>query len=179
MAKTYNTISTFTSGQVLTAAQMNEIGTNVNNYRVPPMCRVSLSGNQSIANTTLTDLSWATQDVDTDGMFAPTSTTITIQTAGLYLLNANVLWSTASTVGQRHMVITRNAAANAETPAIAGSIAASVSAGVNGYFSASAMVSCAVNDTIKVNVYQNSGSPLNVVAGTSTQFSVAWLGQVS
>ena len=49
MPKTYNTISTFTSGQVLTAAQMNEIGTNVNNYRVPPLVRIRKNANQNVS----------------------------------------------------------------------------------------------------------------------------------
>jgi hypothetical protein len=179
MAKTYNSLSNVSVGSVLTASDYNKVLENSNNYRVPPLCRVSLSGNQSIATGTLKDLTWGTEDVDTDAMYPGSGSTITVKTPGLYLVSLNVRWSTASTSGVRSIAITRNAATDAETGVLAGSVAASVTATVVGYYSCSALVSCALNDTLKAVVIHNVGAPLNVLAETSTNFSVVWLGQVS
>jgi hypothetical protein len=38
MAKTYPTIGPFTAGDILTAATMTDIETNLTNQRVPPSC---------------------------------------------------------------------------------------------------------------------------------------------
>lgn len=84
MAYTYNTIGTFTAGDVLTAAEMNEIGENSNNYRKPPMCSLYITSDKtSYANNTA--LSWDAEYYDTDGMWGSGST-ITINTAGVYVV---------------------------------------------------------------------------------------------
>ena len=90
MAKTYNTISTFTSGQILTATQMNGLGTNVNNYRVPPICRVKRSGNLNYTGGT--DIAWNAEDYDTDSMHdnSTNNARITVTTAGVYLLTMSI-----------------------------------------------------------------------------------------
>lgn len=87
MAKTYNTIGTFTAGAILTAVQMNQIGTNVNNYRVPPSVKLTKSSNQNVSG--LTTVTWGTQDHDTDDMWT-SGGTITAQTTGMYLWTAYV-----------------------------------------------------------------------------------------
>ena len=97
MAKTYNTIGTFTAGQVLTAAEMNEIGTNSNNYRVPPMCLLKRTANsanltQNTTNTVDFSTSVATEVFDTDGMHSlvTNASRITPTTAGVYSVNATL-----------------------------------------------------------------------------------------
>jgi hypothetical protein len=97
MAKTYNTISTFTSGQVLTAAQMNEIGTNVNNSRVPPLCLLRKTATQACNNGSFTAITFGAGEelYDTDGMHSTITNTarITPTTAGIYLFTGNVYLS--------------------------------------------------------------------------------------
>jgi hypothetical protein len=51
-----------------------------------PGCSVTRTTNQSIANASYNSISWDSELFDTDTMFAPTTTDITIKTAGLYLL---------------------------------------------------------------------------------------------
>lgn len=177
MPKTYNTIPQVATGDLLTATAWNNQATNVNNYRVPPMCRVQLSGNQSIANSTTKDLSFGTESVDTDGMFTATSSVITIQTAGIYLIAANVIFS-PNAGGVRQVVITRNDVADATNNVIAGAFGAGSSTTNNSFSLASAM-SLSVNDTLRLNVFQNTGGALNVLAGDYTFLSATWLGQVS
>jgi hypothetical protein len=189
MPKTYNTIPTTTTGSVYTAAAHNNIVTNVNNYRVPPACRVRRTTNQSIANVTWTVINWNTEAHDTDDMFTATTNQITVQTAGLYLVTASLSFVSNST-GFRIGAIALNPtitgsgdsasvasnftafASDARTPAVNGAETA---------VSLSLVASLAANDKIALIGYQNSGGALNAVstAQSSDHLSVAWLGQVS
>jgi hypothetical protein len=163
MAKTYNTISTFTSGQVLTAAQMNAIGTNVNNYRVPPLVRLRKNANQNVSGLTI--LSWDVEDYDTDDMWA-SGTTITAKTAGVYA------WSAYFRVTG-----TPPALAYANGPdAARNSIALSGDMRIT----FSGLWVAAANDTANVAFEPTGGSGM-VIDGTTTAafFTAVWLGQVS
>lgn len=181
MAKTYTSVPTVSTGDVYTAAAHNVVAQNINNMRVPPICRVSRVASLSVNNAADTDITFDTEDIDTDGMFTASSTTITVQTAGIYLCTANVQWA-ANNTGIRLLYITRNAAANTYAGVQACSMVAPGTASFNGLQSCSVVVSCSVNDTIKMLVYQNSGGALSVSTEASfdyTNLSVAWLGQVS
>lgn len=86
MPKTYNSIPTVSTGDVYTATAHNNIVTNVNNYRVPPMIAVELGP----SNKTLTsgaDVVWdrVKDSIDTDGMWT-SGATVTVNTSGLYLV---------------------------------------------------------------------------------------------
>lgn len=96
MPKTYPDIGTFTSGQILTAATMNDVGTNLDNFRVPAMCRVTKASAQTINDNTVTALQFDTEAFDTDGMHdnVTNNTRITFQTAGVYLVTACVTLNT-------------------------------------------------------------------------------------
>lgn len=93
MAKTYNTISSVSTGDVYTATQHNSIVTNVNNYRVPPMCRITKSGTTrpfSSSTSAIAMDNGTTNGYDTDGMYsAAANTRITIKTAGIYVVTAS------------------------------------------------------------------------------------------
>ena len=185
MAKTYNTISTFTAGQVLTAAQMNDLGENSNNYRVPPICRVRRASAQSIANNTQRLMNWDTQDIDTDEMFAASDTVITIKTAGVYLVTACVGFA-LNTTSTRGVAIVHN-------PVLSGSgDSTNVTSGTRialnfldrspdtaTHVVATTALEFAVNDTIGIVAYQNSGGSLNTTTAEQTTCSVMWLGQAS
>lgn len=188
MAKTYNTIPTVATGDVYTATAHNNIATNVNNYRVPPMCKVRRNATQTIANNTQRLVYWDAESFDTDGMFSASSLTITIKTAGIYLVNTTVRFP-LNTTSVRGAQIVKNATISGSTTS------ANVTAGLRiGYqyfdrpaetqaaINVSAVESFAVNDTISVIAYQNSGGDLNTGGETTTEpttCSVVWLGQVS
>ena len=165
MAKTYNTISTFTAGQVLTAAQMNDLGENSNNYRVPPMCLLTRSG-QSITASTDTPITGYTEDVDTDGMYAAGSPTrITIATAGLYMLNLNVQWSgTASTRTDCYIK-----PSGGSTTAYR-----DVRHGTSERNHITIVAECAAADYFEAYVYYAPGT-----LSATVRFSATWIGQAS
>jgi hypothetical protein len=81
MAKTYPTIGPFTAGDILTAATMTDIQTNLTNQRVPPMCRINQTSGQTINDATNTVLTFAGEQFDTDGMhdLVTNNSRITIQ----------------------------------------------------------------------------------------------------
>lgn len=176
MAKTYNTISTFTSGAILTAAQMNGIGTNVNNYRVPPACRIERTATQSINNATDTLVAFtagASFDTESpsDPMFSSgTNTTITIRTAGIFLVSFNVTFA-ANTTGTRFAGVRLGGGATQPSAQVGGHNSPG-DVTLNGTFP----MSLSVGNALTLNVYQTSGGALNVTSGF---LSAVWVGQVS
>jgi|DEB0MinimDraft_3_1074331.scaffolds.fasta_scaffold38559_1 hypothetical protein len=101
MAKTYPDIGTFSPGDILTAATMNEVGTNLDNQRVPPMCLLTIASlavtaQVTLGNTTTTG-TW-TEEVDTDAMHDTSTnpTRITVNTAGIYIVTASLLGGVGS-----------------------------------------------------------------------------------
>jgi hypothetical protein len=182
MAKTYNTISTFTSGQVLTAAQMNEIGTNSNNYRVPPSCQVRRTTNQTgYASDAV--ITWESAAFDTEGVAdpmwqaSPNPTRVTIKTAGLYLV---------SFIGE----ITSSAGLTLSNPNVRLNGTTVVSACfLNGLstvsaFTTASTLNLAANDYLEGRVGASGGGSYAITgsATTNTQqtrLTVTWLGQVS
>lgn len=91
------------------------------------------------------NINFDTEDADTDTMFAPTSDTVTIKTAGKYRA---VLFASLAGSGQFYQ-ITHNATVRASQ---SGGVTANL---VTPDFQA------AVSDTVKVGVFQSSGSNQN------------------
>jgi hypothetical protein len=177
MPKTYNTIGTFTAGAILTAAQMNEIGTNVNNYRVPPMCTVRRTTNAT-GFSSGSSVSFSSAAIDTDSMFsAGAPTRITVNTAGLYLVTSLVNAQATATLTLVNSTIGLNGASLSEnyTPIFNGTSAVATS---------SVVVSLAATDYLTLAVTFIGGSAY-VVSGAATatssqtRLSATWLGQVS
>lgn len=194
MAKTYNSNSVITSvatGDLLTASAWNNIVTNVNNYRVPPYCYVRRNAVQSIANSTTTCVTFDTKEQDTDAtMFTASSTAITIQTAGMFLITGSVVFPSNAT-GYRLLQVAKNPTVSGSGDAVtipsigATAFAASstaASSAANNYLSVSAVLPLAVNDVIRLAVWQNSGGALNIgdaAVSNVTGMQVTWVGQVS
>ena len=176
MAKTYNTISTFTSGAILTAAQMNGIGTNVNNYRVPPMCMVYRTSNLTSYSSTAA-ITWQAESYDTDSMWS-SGTNITIGTDGVYLIQFKV-----------H--VTATATMTAATPQILvnGTVVGvtyntSIFSGIATQSGMTYVTSLAAGNTVAGAVEIAGGSAYIIKGGTlntadASALSVTWLGQVS
>jgi hypothetical protein len=179
MAKTYNTISTFTSGQVLTAAQMNEIGTNVNNYRVPPLIQVRRSSDQT-GYTGGSAITWNDVSItDTDPTMwaaSPNPTRITVNTAGVYLVNFTGEAGGAATVS----VVSANIARNGTL--VAGSFNPALNNAAP--FMVSTVLNLSATDYLEAACNFAGGSAYFVsgnasVAQDQTRLTVVWLGQAS
>lgn len=187
MAKDYNTFSDVSTGDVYTAAAHNLILENVENYRVPPMCKVRRDATQAIANNTQRLVYWDTEDVDTDSMFTASSLEITINTAGVYLVTACIGFAVNFTSTRGVQIVVN--------PTISGSTtSANVTAGTRiamtmtdcspatqSVVTATTAYNFAASDTIGVIAYQNSGGNLNIPSTATEQVScsVVWLGQAS
>lgn len=65
------------------------------------------TSNQVINNNAVTAISFDSEVADTDTMFAPTAAIMTVKTAGLYRLSAQVEWALAATVTTRMLTAIR------------------------------------------------------------------------
>lgn len=184
MAKTYTAVPTVTAGDVYTASAYNTYtSTNVSNLIVPPAARIRLTSSVLLANATHTTVGFtssnATEDFDTDGMItlSGSSSSITIQTAGIYSCAASFDFASNAT-GIRYGRIFRDRSGT--QTAIA---AFSYQTNPSGVFhtSAAGIIECAVGDVIYMAVYQSSGGNLNLEqsdAGTSIQYGGTWMSAV-
>lgn len=135
---------TFTSGQTLTGVQQEAVSN-------PPGCVVRRAAAQSIPNNANTLITWDTEEFDNDQMFAPSSTTVTVKTAGLYVVTANVAFGAATGVRYLNILVNGVTVAGTSTPAA-----------TPARLSASLARLCTVGDAITVQVFQNNGAAQNV-----------------
>ena len=196
MAKTYNTIGLVSAGDPLTETIWNEQATNVNNYRVPPACKVYANAAKAMVNNTWTSVEFAAEVYDTDEMHnnVTNNSRITIGTAGIYMFTATLQVQNDTTAGNiRQCVIAKNG-----SPASSGIIVGS-SRFVGTSFSnhsVSAVDHATPTDFYEVYFFHDQGSNKNTVTPTLTitsnritattsaaeptpQFSATWIGQVS
>jgi hypothetical protein len=166
---------------VLTAAQMNEIGTNSNNYRVPPLCVVYLStGTQPY--TSNTDISWKAEFEDTDSMWAVGDPTkIYTTTAGLYHVSfSGQLASGGGSFSADGSFTTIKRSGTAQSRVHHGNIAVNTQF----YFAHDAVVRCTGSDYITATAGFGTATNVLLAGGATendvqTRISVTWLGQVS
>ena len=178
MAKTYGTVTTFTAGSVLTAAQLNVASTAVNNLVVPAAVRLDKTANQLISNVADTIITWpASATFDTDSMYSSAATDrITITTAGIYVVTANITFANAN-AGERIVWLQKNASGTTRF----GMSRGMASTGGETTISISTVLSLSVSDYLQVGCYQANGTSVNVLAtGTQpTNLSATWIGRTS
>lgn len=196
MAKTYNTIPSVATGDVLTATGWNNQATNVNNYRVPPMCMVYRTAVQAVANTTWVVPTFDGEVYDTDDMHSLSVNTnrITINTAGLYLVTVTGYWNSSSTTGSRYATVTRNATTDDSNGPHIGSTYNEGAGSAYQRINMSNVSTFAVGDWITLHLYQSSGGSINLSGAATASggfltgplgylpgitMSATWLGQVS
>jgi hypothetical protein len=144
-------LSNVPAGRRLRASELNAIIDKVNALAIPPQCRVRRNATQNITTGGAAQkLSFDTEDVDTDAMFAPTSTDVTIKTAGKYQAIGGGTIGGASGLKTwevtKNGTIVRNAATTGpDTASQAGRTQVVVE------------FTAAVNDVICLQVFQNSG----------------------
>lgn len=177
MAKTYNTFTNVSTGDVLTATNFNNVLTNVGNYRVPPMARIHRAAALSHTSTgNFQTISFDTETfTNTDGMWAAgTPTRLTFTTAGVYLITCNVNFATNAT-GTRALELRVNAAATQIAY-----VDATASANLTNGLTATTLYSAAVNDYVYPQAFQNSTANLAYSVGQGQlSLSVVWVGQAS
>lgn len=184
MAKTYPTLSTFVSGNVLTADEMNEVKDNLDNQRVPPMCLVRRTSDLT-GYASESAITWQSAEFDTESPSDPmwsaaAPTVVTCRTAGIYLVQLQFAAAANPTQTAGGGVIRKNGNVIAEN--------------FNEWFSPGAfpelrgnmalIVPLSVTDTVAGGVRFTGGSGYTVKGAATTTFSqtrlaVTWLGQSS
>lgn len=176
MAKTYNgPFSDVTTGSVYTAAAHNDVLENLNNYRVPPMCRVKQTSGQVVYDASSAVIAFNAEDFDTDAMHdnATNNSRVTIKTAGVYLIIASAAY-TAGISDDASMSIFKNGAGGI------GGYTSWGPANTGAGMTTSILIELAVNDYIQLLLYQNnSANTARTTDTTQTYLMALWQGQVS
>lgn len=175
MAKTYTTIGTFTAGQTLTAASMNEIGDTLDNHTVPPMVQVRRNGD--LTSYGGADIAWnnTTALYDTDTMWSSgANTRLTLNgTTGIYrvTLALYMTWSGTSTatdvkiLGDGTTIIGQHYITGSMTTAAV--------------FSCVALVDTATYSYVTAQAGVIGGTSVAVKADARTYFAAEWVGRKS
>ena len=184
MPKTYTAAGTVAAGDVYTAAAHNIIATDVNNFIVPPMCRLVCAASQTITTATDTLVTLGTNEFDTDSMGTTgASAKITINTTGIYQVSYSITLGPNAGGTFRAATIVKNGTGspNAGTGLFWGT--APFSGAYTTTFRGSGLLSLTAADYLQLSVYQDSGS--SVLIGHSAQlipatfFSAVWVGRTS
>lgn len=157
-------IPVFASDVMVTATQLNAVGSNLTNiytyamggFRTrKPICAVRATATHAVPDSTATILTWDTADLNYDAMWSAGSPTVlTVNTAGVYHLSVQPA-HTGTGPNQLAGYILING--TSQTTNAVGAF--NVGAGVMG--TASALVALTVGTTIYGSIYQATGLPLN------------------
>ena len=172
MPKTYTAAGSATAGDVYTAAAHNIIVTDVNNFIVPPACRLQQSAAQTVPDSTTTALAFGNEIYDTDGMHdnATNNSRITIQTAGIYIVTASVGYTSTPTAANELYIQLGGSTRIVEDSALSGAAYKCVS--VTYAFSAA--------DYIEVIVYADGPRTTRYASLPGvTHFAATWIGRTS
>ena len=157
------TIQTIATGEVFTAATLQQARDNEEFLIDPPACSVynSASVNQA-SGTTLTVLSANSENYDNDSMHSTSSNTsrITIQTAGRYEVGMVVSWAASGTGNRAHAFLVNG------TDAFVVDLRSGTSTNSTS-ISGSRTLILEEGDYVEVEVFQTSGSTL---AATLVEF---------
>lgn len=171
---------TFADSVMVNAAVLNTVSTGINALAslrtgavqpraYVPICVASLTSTRSIPNNSDTLVTLQTAGINNDGMWSSGVAQLTIKTAGTYLAWAQTTFD-ANTSGVRASHILLNGTSvSANAVAGASDNALTVAASINQIMCRTPPLALAVNATLYLSVYQNSGGSLNVdsvVSGT-------------
>lgn len=176
MAKTYGTVTTFTAGSVLTAAQLNVASTAVNNLVLPSAAKARVTGNKAL--TSGNAVSWdaiSAPGYDTDTMWSAGSPTrLTLNTPGIYIVvyNAYVLvTSTSSTLRTASIYL------NGSTTAAQGVWDTVTTAGYS--MSVSAMINSTTGTDYVEAFHSFTGGTHTLQTDARSFFAATWIGRAS
>lgn len=154
----------FTTGEVLTAANVDAYLNN------SIYCQARQTVSQNLLDSTMTALTFTTEDFDTDSIHDTGSNTsrFVCQTAGVYMLSGG-MGIAANLTGQRYVQWAKNGTA------INGSATrATGAANTNAVAPRTIFVTLAVSDYIELNGHQNSTGTLATNATTDMQSHVTF-----
>jgi hypothetical protein len=174
MPKTYTAAGTVVAGEVYTAAAHNIIATDVNNLIVPPAVRAIRTTNQSIATSSLSQLSFdSSAQFDTDSMYSSAAPTrITINTTGIYIVTCRLTCGAFGVgTGTLYMEVLKNGAA---TVPISADERNGRTEGANEQGLA-VILELVATDYLQVNIFQNSGTAKNYKG----HLAATWIGRTS
>lgn len=162
---------TWTTGTVVTAAQLNTNVRDAVNFLIqPPSASLTKTGTTSLATSSsvYTAITFDTEDWDTDGGHSTSVNTsrYTAQTAGKFQGHCQLEFQSSAT-GARLAGFRVNGGSiywTAEIPAVNGNTTIVMSTG---------FLSLAVNDYVEVVGLQNSGGTLTVNA--NSRFALLWM----
>lgn len=123
---------------------------------------------QSVANNTTTDVTNWAERLDTGNNFTPTTGVFTAPRAGQYMVTASIQFASATfAAGQEVTVIVAKNGTQHRTARFV------MAAGVASIFNSpvvSAVIDLAVNDTVTIQAYQNSGGAVNTRSSDPNTF---------
>ena len=134
----------------------------------PPMASATIT--TTTAYTQDTDISWTSENYDNDAMFSPTSSSMTVKTAGVYLVT--FVGRATSTTSAGYNAVIRLAGGNDPGEEIQVSSAATADA----RWSMSAVRKMAVNDTITARLQWSGTITLQGGTTISPTLTATWLG---
>jgi len=145
----------------------DKVTNRLNLLSSPPLCRVRRAAAQSIPNATFTSVSFDTEHVDTTGsMFTPTSTNITIPSAGEYMLIGLADFVLNTTPSARIIDWQQNGVnltEQAEYPAIVTSTDRTAIQSVR-------HITALAGDVIQMQVFQRTGVSINLQLGMASVY---------
>lgn len=180
---------TFTNGGIPSAAQLNTIGTGINNLgvlltgiaatrQVIPVCSSYINTTHSIASGSDIQAPFDNTWINEDYLFVPNVGHPVVNTAGVYVAIAQINWDTNAT-GVRAAHITLNGTSVPSNSVGAGSENPVTTAGVGtAYMAITPPMSLAVGAALYLLVFQSSGANLNLIPNESgTNLTVFRVGQ--
>lgn len=158
-------IPTFTTSEVLTSSDMQEISTALNftTYN-RPVAKAHAAAAITLPSGSLYNVNFEVVDKDTDGGFTGTGSSTSkyvCRTQGTYLIAATVGYAPGT--GNRFAVINVNGVAQN------GYSSAYTAGGVNVGVNVSGLVHMNVNDYLQISAYQDSGGNLATAVSPSYQ----------
>lgn len=159
----------WTAGEVVTETMLDQqIRDNLTFLRNPPSAYAYSSASQSIANNTLTALTFNNERWDTDGLHdnVTFNNRVTCTQTGVYLLIAEVVWA-ANGTGNRSLAIYHNGTLLLRSTGLLPGTAAGTLA-----MEVTTMYSLAAGDYIEAMVSQTSGGALSTALSGATGASL-------
>lgn len=154
------TLQTIAAGQPLSSATVQQVRDNGEFLIDPPAASIFNSAAQSVPDATMTALTANSENFDNDSMHSTSSTTsrITFQTAGRYLLVGTAIFA-ANATGERNVTFLKNGTTQIEGT----KVTANASGSQTTVVTAVRTLVFAAGDYVEMRVrHRNSGGALDV-----------------